>query len=348
MNSSIKIVVLIFLQQMCMAVAATCATTKRVHCEVKNPIHATFIFTNDSLPNKINRIQTLPSFLAETSALCETKEGIWSINDSHNPSELILLKRSAYDIWRNQGTALLEEHFVIFELGFDNHDWEALETDGEYLYIGDFGNNKGNRKNLRILKIPLDSLRSRMANAGVDVVSIPTDNNPLPNNNQAIIHKAQRINCKNLLGGIISFSYANQKEFSARRLHNFDCEAMVVNEKSIFLLSKNWKNLKCNIYQLPKDEGYYSLKKTGSFNPKFLITDATQANGKIFFCGYGPSGIQYIGSISNSDFDNCKREKINLKPAQIEGIHFDKIANQFIISTEARKTQLQALILIKN
>jgi len=302
----------------------------------------------DSLPNKISRIQTVPNFLAETSALCETKDGIWSINDSHNPSELILLKREAYSNWRDNGIPLLENHFVIFDLAYENHDWEALETDGHYLYIGDFGNNKGNRKNLRIIKISIDSLRRRMNESGGKAAYKLPENDGIAqiysNNNKQVL----RINCKNVAGEIISFNYSNQKEFSARRLHNFDCEAMVVRKNSILLLSKNWKNLKCNIYELPKNAGNYTLKKSGSFNPKFLITDATEADGKIFFCGYERSGKQYIGSISNSDYGQCERKKIALKPAQIEGIHFDKTSKQFLLSTEARKTQLQALVLIKN
>lgn len=348
MNSSIKIAVLFFLQQTFSVFGTLRANTEVVYAESKNSIQESFKFISDSLPNKINRIQTLPSFLSETSALCETKDGIWSINDSHNPSELILLKRSAYYNWRDFGTPLLENHFVIFELGYENHDWEALETDGEYLYIGDFGNNKGNRKNLRIIKVSVDSLRNRMIKLVTNDIQRLTDKDESVKSEPSNVDNMLRINCKTLIGEIINFTYASQKEFSSRRLHNYDCEAMLINEKNILLLSKNWKNLKCNIYEIPKVPGHYSLEKIGSFNPKFLITDATQAKEKIFFCGYGPSGKQYIGSVSKSDFKNCKRKKIDLKPTQVEGIHYDQVSNQFIISTEARKSQLQALILIQN
>jgi hypothetical protein len=63
------------------------------------------------LPSHIKRIQNLPSFLSESSALCETAEGIWSINDSHNPSSLYLLRRKAYELWRDSGRVILDAHF---------------------------------------------------------------------------------------------------------------------------------------------------------------------------------------------------------------------------------------------
>ena len=34
-----------------------------------------------------------------------------------------------------------------------NVDWEDICTDDDYIYIGDFGNNSGNRTNLRIYKV---------------------------------------------------------------------------------------------------------------------------------------------------------------------------------------------------
>lgn len=34
-----------------------------------------------------------------------------------------------------------------------NIDWEDLTGDQDYIYIGDFGNNFGNRKDLRVLRL---------------------------------------------------------------------------------------------------------------------------------------------------------------------------------------------------
>ena len=282
-------------------------------------------YNSDSLPKRIDKIHILPAFLEETSGLCETVEGIWSINDSQNPSELFLLQRHAYIRWRDSGISISENDFVIFELSYPNTDWEALESDGEYLYIGDFGNNRGNRKDLKIIKISVDTLKKR-----VDYSS----------------EYKQRIDCKSLKGEIISFSYKDQKDFNIRRLHNFDCEAMVIRDTTIVLLSKNWRSLSCDVYEVPKRLGSYSLSKSGEFNPRFLVTDATEAHGRFYFCGYGPSGKQYIGEVNSTNFKKCKRKKLPIKPAQIEGIHFDKSVQQIILSTESRKQQKQALLIL--
>jgi len=311
-----------------------------VYTSKKNQVYETTLFSisiknvskiggqfrnSDSLPKRIEKTHILPAFLEETSGLCETVEGIWSINDSQNPSELFLLQRHAYIRWRDSGISISENDFVIFELSYPNTDWEAIESDGEYLYVGDFGNNRGNRKDLKIIKISVDTLKKR-----VDYSS----------------EYKQRIDCKSLKGEIISFSYKDQKDFNIRRLHNFDCEAMVIRDTTIVLLSKNWRSLSCDVYEVPKKLGSYSLSKSGEFNPRFLVTDATEAHGKIYFCGYGPSGKQYIGEVNSTNFKKCKRKKLPLKPAQIEGIHFDKSVQQIILSTESRKLQKQALIIL--
>lgn len=292
----------------------------------KVPSVDSYFCTSDSLPRRIKKIQILPAFLEEISGLCETEEGIWSINDSQNPSELFLLQRKAYNRWRDSGISISEKDFVIFELSYPNTDWEAVESDGENIYIGDFGNNRGNRNDLKIIKLSLDSLMDR-----VDF-----------SNTQ----KSQRIDCKLLKGEIIAFSYAEQQEFNIRRLHNFDCEAMIIRDTSIILLSKNWRSMTCDIYEIPKRIGMFKVKKSASFNPRFLVTDATEANGKIYYCGYGPSGQQYIGEVNSTNFKKCNRRKLPIKPAQIEGIHFDSSIQQIILSTESRKQQKQALMIL--
>lgn len=332
------------------------------------------------LPSHIKRIQNLPSFLSESSALCETAEGIWSINDSHNPSSLYLLRRKAYELWRDSGRVILDAHFIQFDISVKNNDWEALESDGTYLYLGDFGNNRGNRRDLCIIKIPIGSLIKQLSsdtqfqidsiietpikalsqnqNIGLDNLgdSIASMKKFLIDSEQTVIRTDSIlgitpgsmlvVNCTNLTWEKIQFTYPDQANFEIRRMHNFDCEAMVIEEKRIVLLSKNWKNLRCDIYTLPKETGTYVATRMGGFNPGFLITDATNHGNTWYVCGYGPSGNQYIGSINRKNFKGFTRKKLPLKPAQIEGIHYDARAKQFILSTEARKTQAQAIMLL--
>lgn len=333
------------------------------------------------LPSHIKRIQNLPSFLSESSALCETAEGMWSINDSHNPSSLYLLRRKAYELWRDSGRVILDAHFIQFDISVKNNDWEALESDGTFLYLGDFGNNRGNRRDLCIIKIPIWSLIKQLSfdtQFQIDSI-IETPNKGLPQNqNMGMDRQTDSIvslkkfltdsektvtrtdstlgitsgsvlvvDCTFLSWEKIQFTYPDQTNFEIRRMHNFDCEAMVIEEQRIVLLSKNWKNLRCDIYTLPKKSGTYVATRIGRFNPGFLITDATNHGNTWYVCGYGPSGNQYIGSINRKNFMGFTRKKLPLKPAQIEGIHYDARAKQFILSTEARKTQAQAIMLLR-
>ena len=89
-----------------------------------------------------------------------------------------------------------------------NNDWEEISQDSSYIYIGDFGNNyQGNRKDLQLLRIEKKSFLS---------------NNPVIDT--------------------IAFSYSNQTDFSIKKGNttNFDCEAFVVSQDSIYLFTKQW------------------------------------------------------------------------------------------------------------
>ncbi len=67
---------------------------------------------------------------------------MYTFNDSGNLPEL-------YQIDSNSGKIL-----KVLKTTAENKDWEALANDGENFYIGDFGNNSGTRKDLKIYKIP--------------------------------------------------------------------------------------------------------------------------------------------------------------------------------------------------
>ncbi len=60
----------------------------------------------------------------------------------------------------------------------------------------------------------------------------------------------------------IWFIYENQKDLAAVPSNetDFDCEAMVVSEDSIYLFSKQWDSLGTGFYQLPKTPGIHTAK----------------------------------------------------------------------------------------
>ena len=255
------------------------------------------------------QMMLLNKSLEETSGLCLTKEGLWSINDSHNPSEIHLLSRENIDsqivkngnfFWGGQS----ELKSSVFPISEKNIDWEAIETDGKHLFIGDFGNNAGARKDLRIIEIEFDSTLKKFE----------------------VRH-------------IYNFKYEDQTNFEKRKLHNFDCEAFRITDSSFQLFTKNWANLRCNIYEFPRIQLTDSVQvahKISSFNPKFLITDVSIFNGHLFFCGYSPSGNQYIAQLNDKSFKNFKRTELPYKPAQFEAIQVTP--DGVFLSTESRKS----------
>ncbi|HTF81973.1 MAG TPA: hypothetical protein VL947_09615, partial [Cytophagales bacterium] len=98
-------------------------------------------------------------------------------------------------------------------------DFEEMAEDQEHYYIGDIGNNSNLRRNLRIYKV----------------------------------HKKDfsRIDT-------ISFSYPDQTEFPpVKKERNFDCEAFVYHNDSLFLFSKNRGYKLVKMYALPAKKGTY-------------------------------------------------------------------------------------------
>ena len=176
-----------------------------------------------------------------------------------------------------------------------NNDWEEISQDSAFIYIGDFGNNyQGNRADLHILRIEKKSFL----------------------NNFPIIDT-------------ISFSYSNQTDFALQKPNttDFDCEAFVVLQDSIYLFTKQWSQKKTSIYVLPKTPGKYIAKLKETLNVNGLITGATMIPSEkgIVLCGYSTKLQPFLFLIydyKNNDFSTGNQRKIKLKLPfhQIEGI----------------------------
>jgi hypothetical protein len=100
--------------------------------------------------------------------------------------------------------------------GAENNDWEDIAQDKKYVYISDSGNNKGKRKDLRIL----------------------------------IVNPKRRF--KKV--GEITFRYREQQNFKKRNKHPFDAEALIATEEMLVLFSKNRKYATTELYSIPKPQ----------------------------------------------------------------------------------------------
>ena len=93
------------------------------------------------------KIGELPEEILESSGMIEWKGQFWTLNDSGDGPFL-------YQINPEEDT--LQKQLEVE--GAENQDWESLNRDSQFVYIGDFGNNSGMRKNLRIFKMPIQGL----------------------------------------------------------------------------------------------------------------------------------------------------------------------------------------------
>jgi hypothetical protein len=116
----------------------------------------------------------------------------------------------------------------------ENIDWEdiTLASNGK-MFIGDFGNNGNDREDLKILIVNINNL-----NPGFNLRSAST----------------------------INFSYAEQTAFPPNDTKkNFDAEAMVYKNDSIFIFTKNRTQPfdgKCYQYYLPAIPGNYQTSRS--------------------------------------------------------------------------------------
>lgn len=176
-----------------------------------------------------------------------------------------------------------------------NIDWEEISHDSNFVYIGDFGNNvNGNRTDLKILRIAKYSILT----------------------NSPIIDT-------------ILFSYSNQVDFSPTGSNNtdYDCEAFIVSNDSIYLFTKQWVSKKTALYSLPKTPGNYSANWRATLDIQGLITGATYLESKrlISLCGYSnylQPFIYLLYDFENFNYFIGNKRKLNLSLGfhQVEGI----------------------------
>ena len=179
--------------------------------------------------------------------------------------------------------------------GTTNHDWEEIAQDAAYIYIGDFGNNvSGNRTNLNIIRV---------------------DKAGLLTNSPAVSY--------------INFSYADQTSFAPTGANDtdFDCEAMIVSNDSIYLFTKQWNAGQTSVYALPKTPGNYVAQLQGTLNVNGLITAATYLEDKrlVVLSGYSSlvsPFVYLLYDFQGHDFFSGNKRKVNISATfhQMEAI----------------------------
>ena len=233
-------------------------------------------------------ITRLSKKINETSGLEIIDGNFITLNDSGDDPALYTFNKSG----KNLSKILIK--------GAQNKDWESLASDKEYIYIGDIGNNKGNRRDL---KIYLTDLEFKLVDS-------------------------------------INFNYKNQSKFKKKKKNKFDAEALVSIGDSLMIFSKNRKNLTTEVYTLPKTPGSYSIKPKYSFDVDALITggDYNSKLDLLALVGYSYSiKKQYLFLIDKFSYKTSKdsvfaKHEIPITNAQIEAIKIIDEKNYWLTS----------------
>tara|TARA_R110000868_G_scaffold79850_4_gene227038 strand:- start:24702 stop:25559 length:858 start_codon:yes stop_codon:yes gene_type:complete len=193
---------------------------------------------------QLTYVTKLPHKLTENSGIVPSKDStLWILMDRGNPNKI-------YQV--NYKGDLLKELKVK---NAKNHDWEDMASDGNNFYIGDFGNNSNDRKNLAIYKIPNPN-----AEYGDDI-------------------KAAKI----------EFNYPEQKDFPPKKNKLlYDAESFFYYNSNFYIITKNRTqpfNGEALLYKVPAIEGKHQAQYLGSFIPP-----KGKINGQVTSADISPDG----------------------------------------------------------
>lgn len=258
---------------------------------------------------ELSRVCELPEALQENSGMTEYSDLLWNINDGGNEATIY-----------GFGVKDTVVHQKVIIRDAVNTDWEDITQDEKHLYIGDFGNNLGDRRDLRIYIL----------------------------NKQDILLSSDTVP----QAGIISFAYQDQTNFTpaANLTTPWDCEAFVVIGDSVILFTKDWQSNQTSLYTLPSKAGNYTAKFRKKYNISGLVTAAAWSASKkeLLLLGYQyPFLTPFISivpgfSLDNFSFEGLKRIDFPDDGSQTEGIAYSNDGSVYV-SCEKSPFGMQSL-----
>jgi len=264
--------------------------------------------TETSAPNAapvlLTAVSNLDDTVWETSGLENVNGKLYTHNDSGDSNLLYEINPSTGDVIRS-----------ITINGASNVDWEDLASDNTYLYIGDIGNNLGNRNDLKIYKILKSDLdKNNMVNAET-----------------------------------INFSYADQIKFNYDPYTTpYDAEALIAYNGQLYVFTKNWADYTSRVYSISTVPGSYDVVSVEEKTLDVLVTgaDVSESENSVALIGYtnphdkdisfnsmivkldGFTGNNFFsGSIAEHDIENSQ------SVGQVEAILFNT-PSEFYLSSE--------------
>lgn len=232
-------------------------------------------------------IDELVAEVSETSGLIWFRNAPWTHNDSGGEPAIYRL---------NETTGEVSQKILL--KGAINFDYEDITQDEDYIYVGDFGNNYGTRKDLTIYKI-IKSEIPEEGNAEVNTVKI-------------------------------TFAYQDQINYEKQnRSNNYDCESIVSLGNDLYIFTKNWVNQETTCYKIPKQAGHYIVEIHSQFNVRGLLTgaDYSEEEDMLTLVGYENfvPFVWVIWDFKKDDFFGGNKKRVDfahIQGAQTESICF--------------------------
>lgn len=220
----------------------------------------------------------------------------------------------------------IESGDILREVDFENasaRDWEDIAQDSQFIYVSDMGNNAGKRRDLAIYKTSKTDL--------------------LDGSDKADAFK-------------LNITYPDRINFKPQAYkHNFDCEAILAFEDSLYIFSKNHLDKHCRFYTAANNLEEQTINLKDRFDTKGMVTGAAfdKDNQVLALLGYnldpavgnfGPF-VWLFWDYPERAFFSGKSKRINMPViAQSEGIAYWK-NGQFLISTEKSRIMRGKLML---
>ena len=215
----------------------------------------------------------LPTVMKEISGLVTTGEDLWAVSD--NPG-------SAFVRMDMKGNIL--QKFIIANAKM--LDVEAISTDGKHLFIGDIGDNKGDRLERIIYKVEI----SAMGEGTTDTVNAE----------------------------VISLTFPGNEKVAKKKKNEHDFEAMIYYEDTLILFSKRRTDKDTEIFKIPAKVGKHMAQSVGIIPSDGMITDASINNEKneIALIGYQKDHlfpfILLLKDFNGNNYTTAKTERIEL------------------------------------
>ena len=196
-------------------------------------------------------------------------------------------------------------------------DVEAVANDSNFVYIGDVGDNEGNREERQIIRIAKSAI-------GAD------KNAEVP-------------------GEVITFRFSDDTTVDKKKKNNYDCESLISYGDSLYLFTKRRTDLQTELFSLPKMPGRYTARLVGVFDTRGLVTDAAinPFNNEVALTGYN-KGHKFPFILLLKNFQGCnfftgETERIELadKPWdwQMESITYNNDGKLFFACEETKEVK---------